>query len=175
MYLKFKRQQKHLSQEQLAERCKLSLRTVQRVEAGHRVGYASLRAIAVEFDIDADVLERELYAMKDHTEEYKELPLWVRIYLGSGWRAASRQTYHQAERGMLILAILLCVAFFLVPNKVFPLLELTVKDLLLFGAFSQFAGAYMISIGIRVGDKYDAWTAVESTLPRGLFGFKHTN
>jgi transcriptional regulator with XRE-family HTH domain len=75
MYLKQLRQKKHLSQEQLAENCKLSLRTVQRVEAGHRVGYMSLRALSAEFLIEIDDLERELYAMKNTGNEYTELPL----------------------------------------------------------------------------------------------------
>ena len=44
MPIKELRQKNFLSQEQLAERCSLSLRTIQRVESGNRVGYASLRA-----------------------------------------------------------------------------------------------------------------------------------
>lgn len=171
MYLKSLRQKKHLSQEQLAENCKLSLRTVQRAEAGHRVGYASLRALAHEFQVDVDELEQELYAMKDNANDYRELPLWVRIYLGKGWRAASRQTFLSAERGMLVLSILLGIGYFVVPSKPFPLFGLAVSDLLLFGAFSQFTGAYLVSMGVRVGDKYSAWPSVEASLPGGLFGF----
>jgi len=171
MYLKILRQRKHLSQEQLAECCKLSLRTIQRAEAGHRVGYPSLRALATEFDIDVDILERELYAMKKYSDEYMELPLWVRIYLGRGWRTMSRREYLKAERGMLIVAILMVIASFLIPDKPSPFFGLPVSDVLRFAAFSQFAGAYLISIAIRVGDRYSAWPAVESTLPGGFFGF----
>ncbi|PCJ43601.1 MAG: hypothetical protein COA71_01650 [SAR86 cluster bacterium] len=46
MYIKELRQKRHLSQEQLAEVSGLSLRTIQRVESGYRVSYASLRAFA---------------------------------------------------------------------------------------------------------------------------------
>jgi transcriptional regulator with XRE-family HTH domain len=52
-----------LSQERVAEMSGLSLRTVQRLEAGHRVSYASLRALAVAVKTDADVLEWEFYAV----------------------------------------------------------------------------------------------------------------
>jgi hypothetical protein len=45
-----------ISQEQLAEKTQLSLRTIQRVEAEHRVSYASLRALAVTFDLNVDLL-----------------------------------------------------------------------------------------------------------------------
>jgi transcriptional regulator with XRE-family HTH domain len=43
MLIKELRQKRLLSQEQLAELCGLSLRTIQRVESGHRIGFASLR------------------------------------------------------------------------------------------------------------------------------------
>ena len=46
MYIKKLRKQQKLSQETLAEKTKLSLRTIQRIEAGHRVGYSTLRALA---------------------------------------------------------------------------------------------------------------------------------
>lgn len=171
MFIKQLRQKKCLSQEQLAENCNLSLRTVQRVEAGHRVGYASLRALSAEFNIEADDLERELYAMKNTTNEYRELPLWLRVYLGRGWRTASRQVHKQMESGMIVLAILLAAVSFFIPEKPLPFLGLTVDDVILFAALWQFAGAYWVSIRIRVGDKYGAWPAVESTLPGGFFGY----
>lgn len=174
MYLKQLRQKKHLSQEQLAENCKLSLRTVQRIEAGHRVGYTSLRALSAEFSIEVDDLERELYAMKNTENEYTELPLWVRVRLGRGWRAASRQVHTKIERSMLLFAILLAAISFVMPEKQTPIFGLAISDIMIFGALSQFVGAYWVSIGIRIGDKYGAWPAVESTLPGGFFGYgKH--
>ena len=48
-----------LSQERIAEMSGLSVRTVQRLEAGHRVSYASLRALATAFKTDVDLLERD--------------------------------------------------------------------------------------------------------------------
>lgn len=42
MFIKARRQQNQLSQEQLAESSGLGLRTIQRVESGNRVNYASL-------------------------------------------------------------------------------------------------------------------------------------
>ena len=51
MNLRFLREQRRLSQERLAELSGLSLRTIQRLEAGHRVSYASLRALAATIEI----------------------------------------------------------------------------------------------------------------------------
>jgi transcriptional regulator with XRE-family HTH domain len=62
MNLRSLRERKLFSQERLAEISGLSLRTIQRLEAGHRVSYASLRSLAATLEIDVDLLERELYA-----------------------------------------------------------------------------------------------------------------
>ena len=55
------------------------------MEAGHRVSYASLRALAATFEMDADLLERELYAMNNKsTDDFVEAPRWVRLLNGEG-------------------------------------------------------------------------------------------
>ncbi|HTR01242.1 MAG TPA: helix-turn-helix transcriptional regulator, partial [Candidatus Acidoferrum sp.] len=82
MLIRKLREARSISQEQLAEAARLSLRTIQRVEAGHRVSYASLRALAATFDINVDLLEQELYAMNTTKDEYIEKPLWVRLIFG---------------------------------------------------------------------------------------------
>ena len=91
MFVRVLRRRFRLSQEQLAESSGLSLRTIQRVEAGHRISYASLRALADVFEVDVDKLELELYAMDKTNMEYRELPLWVRLMLGRGWVSSSRR------------------------------------------------------------------------------------
>ena len=79
------RERKLLSQERVAEMSGLSLRTVQRLDAGHRVSYASLRALAATFEIDVDQLERELYAVNKTTDDFVEVPRWVRILDDTRW------------------------------------------------------------------------------------------
>jgi transcriptional regulator with XRE-family HTH domain len=69
MFIKNLRQIKYLSQENLAELSGLSLRTIQRVESGHRISYASLRSLAAAFDINVDELEQELYSMDKIVKE----------------------------------------------------------------------------------------------------------
>jgi len=83
MYIRLLRQRKKISQERLADLCRVSLRTIQRVESGHRVSYATVRALATAFETDVDELERELYAMESTATEYREIPLWVRLLLRS--------------------------------------------------------------------------------------------
>lgn len=166
MYLKELRQNKHLSQEQLASESGLSLRTIQRIESGHRVGYASLRALAVVFNVNVDSLEQELYSMDKMIHLYKEYPLWLRLYIGSGWFSASRQEFRKIEIFFLVMGIIFSIGCVVGTVQGSPLSFIGV-----FGSLCGFLGAYNCSITIRVGDKYDVWSRLEPTLPSGIFGF----
>ena len=73
MNLRALRDSARLSQEQLSEAAGLSLRTIQRAEAGHRVSYASLRAMAKVLEMDTDELELELYAVNKTNTEFSGL------------------------------------------------------------------------------------------------------
>ena len=165
MFIKNLRKKKHLSQENLAELSGLSLRTIQRVESGHRVGYASLRALAAAFEINVDELEQELYSMDEIVKEYKDYPLWLRVYLGSGWFSASRSEFKKTEIFFLVVGFLLAGVWI-----VTSLMDIGIYRIAMFGCLCCFFGAYNISISIRVGDKYDVWSKLELTLPKGLFG-----
>ena len=170
MFLKNLRQVKHLSQEDLAELSDLSLRTIQRVESGHRVSYASLRSLAAAFEINVDKLEQELYSMDQIIKEYKDYPFWLRFYLGSGWFTASRKELKKTEVFFLIVGTILGGVWF-----VTSLMDIAIYRFAMFGSLCGFFGAYNISISIRVGDKYDVWSKLESTIPKGLFGFLKRN
>ena len=166
MFLKNLRQVKHLSQEDLAELSDLSLRTIQRVESGHRVSYASLRSLAAAFEINVDKLEQELYSMDKIIKEYKDYPFWLRFYLGSGWFAATRNELKKTEVFFLIIGIILGGVWL-----VTSLMDIAIYRFAMFGSLCGLFGAYNISISIRVGDKYDVWSKLESTLPKKMFGF----
>lgn len=165
MFIKNLRQKNHLSQEQLAQLSGLSLRTIQRVESGHRISYASLRSLAAALNINVDKLEQELYSMDKIITEYNDFPLWLRLYLGSGWFTATRSEFKKTEVFFLILGAILTGVWI-----VTSLMDIPVYRIAMFGALSCFFGAYNISISIRVGDKYDVWSKLESTLPTGIFG-----
>lgn len=170
MLIKNLRQEKHLSQEQLAELCGLSLRTIQRVEGGHRVSYASLRSLSAALDINVDELEQKLYSMDEVIKEYKDYPFWLRLYLGSGWFTATRDEFKKTEVFFLVVGFLLAGVW-----VVTWLMDIGIYRIAMFGCLSSFFGAYNISISIRVGDKYDVWSKLASTLPKGLFGFYKRN
>ena len=99
-------------------------------------------------------------------KEYKDYPLWLRFYLGSGWFSASRNEFKKTEIFFLIVSFLLAGVWI-----VSSLMDTGIYRIAMFGCLCCFCGAYNISISIRVGDKYDVWSKLESTLPKGLFGF----
>jgi transcriptional regulator with XRE-family HTH domain len=154
------RERKLLSQEKVAQMSGLSLRTVQRLEAGHRVSYASLRALAATFETEVDVLERELYAMKRSKEDFVEIPRWVRLLNDgrfAGLPSLSRRQAHKAEAFAIGLGIVALVASFLVrPMSIAPVLRVA-------GSFALVCG-YLQSVTNRVTEVYKAWPETESSL-----------
>ncbi|MEM1438720.1 MAG: helix-turn-helix transcriptional regulator [Pseudomonadota bacterium] len=167
MFVRVLRQRFRLSQERLAEQSGLSLRTIQRVEAGHRISYASLRALADVFEVDVDKLERELYAMDKTTEDYKELPLWVRLVLGRGWVSSSRRELIFTEVVLVVLGVLLFGVS--IADQFWSLIDDPGRSALYSGLL-MFVFAYLTSVCIRIGDRYAAWPLLGHTQPRRFFG-----
>jgi len=151
------REHKHLSQERLAEMSGQSLRRIQRLEAGHRVSYASLRALAVTLEMDVDQLERELYAMNQPTEDFVEIPRWVRLWNDAAWCGGPRPSRRQAHI-LEALSIVGGIAF-LVASKLVTL-EFMVTLLRVAGAFALVCG-YFVSVSVRIVDTYKLWPARE--------------
>ena len=164
MMIKTLRSQKRLSQEQLAEESRLSLRTIQRVEAGHRVSYSSLRALANVFDVDVDQLEWELYAMNKSSSEFSESPLWVRVFLRKKWYSSSRKWSLVFEK---VLIAVFAVCFLLAILPIFDGIKLESSPFLmldhqlLIASLSFLMAAYWVSFVIRLSDKYSAWSQWE--------------
>lgn len=175
MSVRMLRQRKHLSQEQLAETCGLSLRTIQRVERGHRVSYSSLRALAAVFETDIDTLEQELYAMDNMITKYEDYPFLVRFACGRGWFSASRRELQKIEIFALFFSAF-GIAVWLGSFSFDALSDPTLVPGIKTGDFFGLCGvaclfcAYSFSVSIRVGDKYDVWSKLEATQPGGIFG-----
>lgn len=155
------REARHLSQERLAEMSGLSLRTVQRLEAGHRVSYASLRSLAATFDLDVDRLERELYAVNKPAGEFVEMPRWIRRLgngLSMGAPPLNRRQAHAYEAVMMAMGMLFLIASFLFRS------DLAIAAFRAAAVFSL-VGGYGLSIASRVFDTYQGWPSSEAGEP----------
>ena len=159
------RERKRLSQERVAEMSGLSLRTIQRLDAGHRVSYASLRALAATFEIDVDLLERELYAMNNSTDDFVEIPRWVRLLDGKRWfggAGLSRRNFYVVEAFCLGCAVIVFAGSFLVASNAIAKVLRTI-------GFIEVVCAYFVSANIRLGDRYKLWpgaSGASSARPR---------
>ena len=146
------REQRHLSQEKVAELSGLSLRTVQRLEAGHRVSYASLRALALVFETNVDLLEQELYAMRTPTDEFVEIPRWIRAL--NAWPFAgprlSRREVQVVEVLCITIAVMVFSASFLVQSE-------AAANTVRAGATVAFAAAYLVCVFVRILDAHNLW------------------
>lgn len=149
-----------LSQERVAEMSGLSLRTVQRLDAGHRVSYASLRALATTFRTDVDLLEREIYAMHRSSEEFVEIPRWVRILddkLSVGGRRLSRRDFLVVEALNIVFAAMVFAASFLVSEHARAVAVRMV-------AIVPLLCCYLTAVAIRMHDRYRLWPGFQNAL-----------
>lgn len=154
------RERKLLSQERLAEMSGLSLRTIQRADAGHRVSYASLRALAVAFEMDVDLLERELYAVNPSTDDFLEIPRWVRLFSNASrgaWMGAKPHSRRQAQLAEFFCigggVIFLTASFFVHQTPIATALRVAAAFMLVCG--------YLSSLGTRIFDTYRLWPSSE--------------
>ncbi len=163
MLIKKLRQDKSFSQEQLAEAAQLSLRTIQRIEAGHRVSYASLRSLAAVFEINVDLLEQELYSMTNSKNEFIEKPLWVRIILNlPSLSRLEGSALNRHEKYLLAYAFFAYTSSFFIPRVNLGFLGLTTTDAIYFSAFSALFLAYISSIMVRIRGQYKTTVEISS-------------
>jgi hypothetical protein len=106
--------------------------------------------------------------MEKASNEFKELPLWLKLYVGSGWFSAKREEFKKIELFFFILSV--CFLAFWALNSIFNFASVPEKVLIL-GSFCTLAGAYNVSVTIRTADKYDVWSRLGATLPKRSFGF----
>jgi len=100
MILKKLRKNNNWSQEQLATLSGLSLRTIQRVEAGNTASLETLKSLASVFEINISKLTEEITVIDKKTEEWKRVPLWISMGL---WGVKTRKTAIRYEVGCFIV------------------------------------------------------------------------
>ena len=77
MNVKKLREQKHWSQEQVANMAGLSLRTIQRIEAGNPASQETLKSLASVFEIDVSKLTERVKMIDKKSKDWQHAPLWV--------------------------------------------------------------------------------------------------
>ncbi len=138
MIVKKLRLERNWSQEQLAEFCGLSVRTIQRVESGNRASIETLKCLASVFEVEISKLTEEVTVIDKNSDDWKSLPWWFRLSLvGTG----SRRSAILAEYVMLLLGFISWILF--EPNAyITPFI---------------FLFAYVMGWINRYGDAKNAW------------------
>ncbi|MET1161299.1 MAG: hypothetical protein ABWY48_02080, partial [Pseudoxanthomonas sp.] len=106
--------------------------------------------VAKSLGADVDVLEHELYAMKNAVE-FVEIPKWIRTLNAWPFKGArlTRREVNAVEIFCIVMAILVFIASFLTPEAR--------ANSVRFGAAVAFAAAYVVSVFVRILDAYDLW------------------
>ncbi|MGM0630193.1 MAG: helix-turn-helix domain-containing protein [Pseudomonadota bacterium] len=89
MIIKKLRKKRRWSQDHLATLSGLSLRTIQRVEAGHAASMETINSLSSVFETDITNLTEEIDVIDKDAETWKETPLWVRMGV---WGIRKRST-----------------------------------------------------------------------------------
>jgi hypothetical protein len=110
--------------------------------------------------MNVDLLERKLYAMNQSTDDFVEIPRWVRLFKGASsgrWMGAKPLSRRQAHIQEVICmgggVAFLAASFFFNSASIATVLRVSAAFMLVCG--------YLLSVGIRVYDKYKAWPATE--------------
>ena len=75
------REKKGWSQEQLAELSGVSLRTVQRVEAGNRASLETLKSLASVFEVKLESLTEQILVIDKESDAWQSEPWPIRMFL----------------------------------------------------------------------------------------------
>lgn len=148
MILKQLRDKRKISQEQLALMAGLSVRTIQRIERGHKASFESLKSLASVLEVNISTLEQEIDMIDKTTEEWKKLPFFVKLaFTGPDYPWMGIYKKNAYVRGEKVSAVV---------GIAFLVLAIINKEFLFAGVFFIFC-AYLISLTARIGDHYSIW------------------
>ena len=146
MILKQLRLSRHLSQEQLAQMSGLNVRTIQRIESGHKASVESLKCLAAVLDVDVPTLSEEKFMIDKKSDNWRNLSPWLKLWFGFNLMGM-QPSRAVAKR----IAIVSHAAGFL-----FCLLGL-VSEPALAGGLIMLANAYFFTLLTMQGDHYGIW------------------
>jgi transcriptional regulator with XRE-family HTH domain len=146
MILKALRLSRNLSQEQLAQMSGLNVRTIQRIESGHKASVESLKCIAAALDVDIPTLEQEKFVMDKHSDNWKHLPLWLKLCFSLNFLMTQpvRKTARRIVFASHASGFLFCVLGL-------------VSEAALVGGLVMLLNAYLFHLLTWQGDKLGIW------------------
>lgn len=146
MILKQLRLSRHFSQEQLAQMSGLNVRTIQRIESGHKASVESLKCLAAVLEVDVSTLNEEKFMVDKQSDNWQALPIWLKLWFGFNFlglrpaRAVARRIClmcHATGFGFCLLGV--------------------VSEPALHGGLMMLAMGYLFSLLTWHGDQVGIW------------------
>ncbi|MFL6658371.1 MAG: helix-turn-helix domain-containing protein [Massilia sp.] len=146
MILKQLRLSRNFSQEQLAQMSGLNVRTIQRIESGHKASVESLKCLAAVLEVNISTLEQEKFVIDHHSDNWKNLPFWLKCCFSLNVFVVqpARFSFRRIEILSHLSGFLLCLLGF-------------VNEAALAGGLIMLATAYFFGLLKWQGDKFDIW------------------
>jgi transcriptional regulator with XRE-family HTH domain len=152
MILKQLRLSRNFSQEQLAQMSGLNVRTIQRIESGHKASVESLKCLAAVLEVEISTLEQEKFVIDKHTHNWKNLPFWLKCCFSLNFLVVqpARRAARRIEITSHVSGFLFCVLGFR-------------SEAALAGGLLMLSTAYLFHLLIWQGDKLGIWYDVPET------------
>ena len=146
MILKQLRISRHLSQEQLAQMSGLNVRTIQRIESGHKASVESLKCLAAVLEVDIPTLNQETFMIDKTTDHWQQLPIWLKCWFVLNFLDVrpARGVTTRIELMSHITGFLFCLMGFF-------------SEAALAGGLIMLATAYYCRLLRWQGDRYGIW------------------
>jgi transcriptional regulator with XRE-family HTH domain len=152
MILKQLRLSRNFSQEQLAQMSGLNVRTIQRIESGHKASVESLKCLAAVLEVEISTLQEEKFVIDKHSHNWKNLPLWLKCCFSLDFFAAqpTRRAYRRIEIASHLSGFLFCLFGFR-------------SEAALAGGLLMLSTAYLFHLLKWQGDKHGIWYDLPET------------
>lgn len=146
MILKQLRISRHLSQEQLAQMSGLNVRTIQRIESGHKASVESLKCLAAVLEVDIPTLNQEKFMIDKTTDNWQRLPFYLKgwFFLNFLDVLPTRSVARRIEMLSHVTGFLFCLLG-------------VVSEPALAGGLIMLSNAYLFYFLGWQGDKYGIW------------------
>ena len=151
MILKQLRISRRLSQEQLAQMSGLNIRTIQRLESGANASVESQKCLAAALNVDIDTLNQERITMNKHSENWKNLPLTMKLWFSVNFL----HSQPKRETAIRIEIISHSVGFLCCCLGLF-------NEAALVSGLLMLANGYLFTTLKWQGDKYEIWGELPS-------------
>jgi hypothetical protein len=124
----------------------LNVRTIQRIESGHKASVESLKCLAATLEVDISTLTQETFMIDKRSDNWKNLPFWLKCFFTVNFLDVypTRAVAHRIEIMSHVSGFLFCLLG-------------VVSEAALAGGLIMLANAYLFRLLTWQGDRLGIW------------------